>query len=115
MRNTTLSLLTLACLAQFPAAAQSAANQQYQKEMGRAARSSDFVENQFEPSITQQETPQSKEKQFVSKTQEFAALWTALAREYNEKGTFNMKLAKEVTKAFHALEKSEGWPKVGGR
>jgi hypothetical protein len=28
----------------------------------------------------------------------------------NEKKTFNAKLAKQVAKAFHDLEKSDGWP-----
>jgi hypothetical protein len=37
--------------------------------------------------------------------------WSALAREYKDKGTFNLKKAKQVSKAFHDLEKTEGWPK----
>jgi hypothetical protein len=44
---------------------------------------------------------------------EFIASWTALVCEYNKKGTFNVKKAKEVSKAFHDLEKSGGWPKKG--
>jgi len=41
----------------------------------------------------------------------FVALWSALVSEYNEKQAFNIKLAGEVAKAFHELEKSEGWLK----
>jgi len=115
MRNFMLSLFALVCVVQLPAAAQSPAYQQNLKNMDNAARGSDSVERQFDPPIVKREDAQYKEKQFLSKTQAFAELWTALAREYNEKGTFNMKLAKEVSKAFHALEKSEGWPKVDRR
>jgi hypothetical protein len=49
------------------------------------------------------------------KTEKFIDAWTALAREYNDKGTFNVKKAKQVSKAFHDLEKSEGWPKTDHR
>ena len=49
------------------------------------------------------------------KTEKFIASWSGLAREYNEKGTFNVKKAKQVSKAFHDLEKSEGWPKADHR
>jgi hypothetical protein len=44
------------------------------------------------------------------KTEKFIDSWTALAHEYNEKRTFNVKKAKQVSKAFYDLEKSEGWP-----
>lgn len=55
-------------------------------------------------------TPRQKERLFLSKIEKFIASWSALAHEYNEKGTFNVKKAKEVSKAFHDLEKTEGWP-----
>jgi hypothetical protein len=42
----------------------------------------------------------------------FVMLWRALAEEYNAKSAFNVKLAGEVTKAFHDLENGEGWPKT---
>ncbi len=38
-------------------------------------------------------------------------LWKALAEDYNAKSAFDVKLAKEVAKAFHSLENGEGWPK----
>ena len=115
MRNMMVGLLALVSMAPFQARAQSLAYEKNSKEMGKAARGSDGVEYQFEQPIIKQQTARSKENAFLSKTQAFAELWTALAREYNEKGTFNMKLAKEVSKAFHALEKSDGWPKVDRR
>jgi len=51
------------------------------------------------------------ERQFISRMNRFVALWSALVSEYNEKQAFNNKLAGEVAKAFHDLEKSEGWLK----
>jgi len=56
--------------------------------------------------------PQYKERQFLLKAEKFIQAWTALAREYKQKGGFNIKKAKQVSKAFHDLEKSEGWPKA---
>src|SRR6266478_6259043 len=55
------------------------------------------------------------ERQFISRVNRFVALWSALVSEYNEKRAFNVKLAGEVAKAFHDLEKSEGWLKQNGR
>jgi hypothetical protein len=49
-------------------------------------------------------------KEFYSKAKHFVDLWEALAAELNGKKTFNAKLAKQVSKAFHDLEKSDGWP-----
>lgn len=65
-----------------------------------------------EQQLAQHKAAQRKEHQFWMKTEKFIDSWTALAREYNDKGTFNVKRAKEVSKAFHDLEKSEGWPKM---
>lgn len=49
-------------------------------------------------------------QEFYSKAKQFVDLWTAFASELNDKKTFNAKLAKQVAKAFHDLEKSDGWP-----
>jgi hypothetical protein len=49
-------------------------------------------------------------EEFYSKARHFVELWRALAVELNDKKTFNAKLAKQVSKAFHDLEKSNGWP-----
>jgi hypothetical protein len=50
---------------------------------------------------------------FFSKAQRFVALWHSLTEEMNERKTFNVKLARQVSKAFHDLEKTDGW-KVAG-
>jgi hypothetical protein len=64
-----------------------------------------------ERQLAEYKAAQQKEHAFWMKTEKFIDSWTALAHEYNDKGTFNVKRAKEVSKAFHDLEKSEGWPK----
>jgi hypothetical protein len=51
------------------------------------------------------------ESQFLARMNRFVALWSAFANEYNEKHAFNIKLADEISKAFHELENDEGWPK----
>lgn len=48
-------------------------------------------------------------QEFYAKAEHFVALWEAFAGQLNDKKTFNAKLAKQVSKAFHELEKSDGW------
>jgi hypothetical protein len=48
--------------------------------------------------------------EFYGKAKHFVDLWQAFTDELNNKKTFNAKLAKELAKAFHSLEKSDGWP-----
>jgi hypothetical protein len=48
--------------------------------------------------------------EFYAKARQFVDLWETFAAELNSKKTFNAKLAKEISKAFHDMEKSDGWP-----
>jgi len=48
------------------------------------------------------------EAQFLARMNKVVALWSAFANDYNQKHTFNIKLAREVSKAFHDLENGEG-------
>jgi hypothetical protein len=52
----------------------------------------------------------AKSHEFYSKVQRFVSLWKELSEDMNGRKTFNVKLAKQVSKAFHDLEKSDGWP-----
>ena len=70
------------------------------------------VETQEENEIAERSDARRREYEFIRKIAGFTKSWSALAREYNHKGTFNVKTAKEVSKAFHDLEKTEGWPKT---
>ena len=114
MRIMMLSLLALVWRAQFPAAAQSP-GYGYALTDSKRAPGNRGIQDQVEPPITPRKEAQYKVDKFWLKTKAFVDLWSQLAREYNEKGTFNMKVAKEASKAFHALEKSEGWPKAERR
>jgi hypothetical protein len=67
--------------------------------------------SQVEKEIAERRYAQYLERQFVAKMNRFVTLWKALAEDYNAKSAFNVKLAKEVAKAFHDLENGEGWPK----
>jgi len=51
----------------------------------------------------------AKSREFYSKAQRFVSLWKELSADMNRQKTFNVKLAKQVSKAFHDLEKSDGW------
>jgi hypothetical protein len=48
--------------------------------------------------------------QFMAKMNRFVRLWADFANRLNDKQTFDAKLAKKISKAFHELETSDGWP-----
>ena len=62
--------------------------------------------------IAKRKEAEYKQKQFLLKAKKLVQSWSTFAHEYNEKGTFNLKTARDVSKAFHDLEKDEGWPKM---
>lgn len=53
-----------------------------------------------------------RERQFMEKVRHFIAKWDQFASEYNHKGAFNIKAARDISKAFHDLEQTDGWPKT---
>ena len=67
--------------------------------------------SKVEQEIAARTCARSLEMQFIAKVNRFAALWAAMVQEYNEKKVFNIKIAAEVTKAFHEIEISGGWLK----
>ena len=54
---------------------------------------------------------QYRQRQFLQRANEFVAMWSAFAKEFNEKKTFNVKTAEKITRAFHELEASKDWPR----
>jgi hypothetical protein len=48
--------------------------------------------------------------QFMQKANHFVELWGKFVNRLNDQQTFDGKLAKKVSKAFHDLERSDGWP-----
>ncbi len=53
---------------------------------------------------------EEKLREFYAKAQRFVSLWKKLTQDMSRENTFNVKLAKQVSKAFHDLEQSDGWP-----
>jgi hypothetical protein len=54
--------------------------------------------------------------QFMTKANHFVKLWGDFMHRLNEQQTFDTKLAKKMSKAFHELETSDGWPlRDGGK
>ncbi len=53
---------------------------------------------------------QYERQQFLLKANHFVTLWQTFVTEVNEKQTFDAKLARKLSKAFHELETSDGWP-----
>jgi len=49
------------------------------------------------------------EAQFTERVHRFVQAWSGFIGEYNRKRAFDVKKAKEVSKAFRELEKCEGW------
>ena len=47
---------------------------------------------------------------FWQKANKFVALWEDFAARVNDHQTVDAKLAKKLSKAFHDLETSDGWP-----
>jgi hypothetical protein len=84
-----------------------------EKENQRRLEQDSFEKWALDPQASKR-TAAAKEQnaasEFYSKAKHFVELWEALAKELNERKTFNAKLAKEVSKAFHDMEKSDGWP-----
>jgi hypothetical protein len=62
-----------------------------------------------------EQSEQYEERQFIQKANSFVRIWTEFTKEYNEKKTFNAKLASKLTRAFHELETSSSWPRAGSR
>ncbi len=48
--------------------------------------------------------------QFNQKAKRFVALWGDFVQRLNDQQTVDAKLAKKLSKAFHELEASDGWP-----
>jgi hypothetical protein len=51
-----------------------------------------------------------RERSFVEKANKFIHHWKRFATKYNEKGVFDVKAAREVSKAFRELENGGDWP-----
>jgi len=114
MKNFATSLVILGSILQQPAAAQD--------PWSRSARSGSADLAQRDLLLTQSQQGPSEneqrqrarllESQFLEKVKRFAEAWNGFVNEYKNKRAFDVKKAKDVSKAFHDLEKSEGWVQV---
>ena len=53
---------------------------------------------------------------FMTKANHFVKLWGDFMHRLNDQQTFDTRLAKKMSKAFHELETSQGWPlREGGK
>ncbi len=59
--------------------------------------------------LAEQREAKRQEIIFVRQANRFAELWTKFTQEFNERGTVNIKAARQAVKAFHRLEKNEAW------
>jgi hypothetical protein len=57
---------------------------------------------------------QYRQRQFLERANAFVQMWSAFAKEFNEKKTFNVKTAEKIARAFHELEASKDWPRSAG-
>ena len=53
---------------------------------------------------------EARVREFYEKARRFVVLWQTFAATLSDQKTFDAKLAKRVSKAFHDMEKSDGWP-----
>jgi hypothetical protein len=53
---------------------------------------------------------EARVREFYEKARRFVVLWQTFAATLSDQKTFDAKLAKQVSKAFHDMEKSDGWP-----
>ena len=60
--------------------------------------------------VAQRREAQYRERQFMDKVNKFVRTWSRFALLYNERKAFDIKTAKELSKAFHELENSGDWP-----
>ena len=60
--------------------------------------------------ILERQAAAQRRREFVEKANRLAALWKKVMGRYSETGVFNIRDARELSKAFRALE-AAGWPK----
>jgi len=70
------------------------------------------LEDGQQPDIDKRREAEQQEREMLQKANKFVELWRSFVQELNDRGTFNVKIAKELSKSFRELEKIGAWPKV---
>ena len=89
------------------------ATQQVDADMARRLQEDAFEKWALDPNAgkrAKKDKEAAAAAEFYSKARHFVDLWQKFARELNDKKTFDAKLALKMSKAFHDLEHSDGWP-----
>jgi hypothetical protein len=60
--------------------------------------------------MVERQVAEQQRREFAAKANRFITIWNKLIGEYSRQGTFNVKQARALSKAFHDLE-SISWPK----
>jgi hypothetical protein len=60
--------------------------------------------------VAKRREAQYRERQFVDRLNKFVRTWSRFVSLYNERKAFDIKTAKELSKAFHELENCGDWP-----
>lgn len=68
------------------------------------------------PSQAEQERAERRQAQWLDhelreRMNKIVEIWTGFVNEYNGKQAFNVRKARELSKAFRELERVECWPK----
>jgi hypothetical protein len=113
MKNFATSLFILGSVLQPSAAAQDPWSKAPRRGADQAQREMLLDQSQPDPSDSDdRQHARYLESQFLEKAKRFAEAWNGFVNEYKNKRAFDIKKAKDVSKAFHELEKSGGWVKV---
>jgi hypothetical protein len=64
-----------------------------------------------ERELEERQRSEMLERQLHEKMNRIVQVWNGLVGEYNTKRAFNVRKARELSRAFRELERTECWPK----
>lgn len=64
----------------------------------------------MEQQIVARREAELRQRDFINQANRFVAAWNRVMRNYARNGTFNVREARDLSRAFRGLE-SMGWPK----
>jgi hypothetical protein len=108
-------MLSAAALAQSGAQNGSSVPGWTQDEMAQFERRLLFWEMQayrsdFDRQMADRRAAEYRRREFEGKINRFIVVWNKLMGDYSQRGAFNVKDARALSKAFHEME-GTGWPK----
>ncbi len=70
---------------------------------------------QVEAAVAKRRDAESRERHFIDKMNRIVGTWSRFVSLYNERKVFDVKAARELSRAFHELESSGDWPKLDAK